>query len=73
MKKHKWIQISSFVLCVLIILSTMFLKQHSVFDVATALVLGILMYYLVYYLDVVQAFRESIAKKRVEKEYVRKN
>ena len=51
----------------------MFLKQHSVFDVATALTLGILMYYLIYYLDVVQAFRESRAKKRVEKEYVRKN
>jgi len=73
MRKHKWIQISSFVLCVMIILSTMFLKQHSVFDVATAFVLAILMYYLVYYLDVVQAFRESRAKKRVKKEYVRKN
>ena len=73
MKKHKWIQIISFILCVSIILSTMFLKQHSVFDVATALVLAILMYYLVYYLDIVQAFRESRTKKRVEKEYVRKN
>ena len=73
MKKHKWIQITSFVLCVLIILSTMFLKQHSVFDVATATVLGILMYYLIYYLDIIQAFREAKQKRQIEKKYVRKN
>ena len=73
MKKHKWIQITSFILCVLIILSTMFLKQHSVFDVATATVLGILMYYLIYYLDIIQAFREAKQKRQIEKKYVRKN
>lgn len=38
----------SFVLCVSIILSTMFLKQHSVFDVLTAFGLAFTMYYVIY-------------------------
>ena len=40
----------SFVTCVLIILSTMFIKQHSVFDVLTAFAMSIIMYLLVYQL-----------------------
>ena len=38
----------SLILCVSIVLSTMFIKQHSVFDVLTALVLAGIMYTLVY-------------------------
>lgn len=38
----------SFILCVSIVLSTMFLKQHSVFDVLTAFGLAAVMYYVVY-------------------------
>ncbi len=41
----------SFVLCVSIILSTMFLKQHSVFDVVTAFAMAAAMHLLVYRLD----------------------
>jgi len=48
LKKHKWIQSSSFVLMVLICLSTMFLKQHSAFDVIIAVALSFVMYLLVY-------------------------
>lgn len=48
LKKYKWIQIASFVLMILISLSTMFLKQHSAFDVICAIALSFVMYLLVY-------------------------
>lgn len=48
LKKSKMIRFLSTVLCVLIVLATMFLKQHSTFDVFTAFVLAFLMYFLVY-------------------------
>ena len=73
LRKYKLLQVSSFILCIAIILSTVFLKQHSLFDVATAIVLSVLMYYLIYYLDIIQAFRVSRQKRQTEKEYIRKN
>lgn len=48
LKKRKLIRTSSFILCILIVLSTVFIKQHSIFDVFTALLLSIVMYLLVY-------------------------
>lgn len=48
LKKHKWLQVSSFVLMLLICLSTMFLKQHSAFDVIAAAGLSLIMYIAVY-------------------------
>ncbi len=47
-KKKPVVRIASAVLMVSIILSTMFLKQHSVFDVATGIILAVFMYMLVY-------------------------
>lgn len=47
-KWHAPVRIGSAVLATSIILSTMFIKQHSVFDVITGLLLGIVMYVLVY-------------------------
>ena len=47
-KKHKAVRYGSAVLMVLIILSTMFLKQHSVFDVVTGTVLAVFLYSAVY-------------------------
>lgn len=44
----KWLQRSAFILTVLISLSTVFLKQHSVLDLFGGFVLGIIMYILVY-------------------------
>ena len=41
----------SFILCALIILSTMFLKQHSLFDVVTAFLMATIVYFLVYVID----------------------
>lgn len=46
--KKAWIQIPSIVLMVLIILSTLFLKQHSMWDVITAFILGAVMWLLLY-------------------------
>lgn len=62
----KGIKIASGILAFSIVLSTMFLKQHSVFDVATGLGLGIAMYILVYRRDLVLAARtQREMKKRV--------
>lgn len=47
-KKNKVVRFCSAILMVSIILSTMFLKQHSVFDVATGILLAVFMYTLVY-------------------------
>ena len=48
LKKYKWISPVSFILMVLICLSTVFLKQHSAFDIITGVMLGFIMYMLVY-------------------------
>lgn len=50
LSKHKGLRIGSYILCILIILSTMFLKQHSTFDVLTGIVMASALYWLVYYL-----------------------
>ena len=48
LRENKRVRSCSFVLMVGIILATMFLKQHSVFDVITAFVMAFVMYSLVY-------------------------
>lgn len=48
LKSHRWIQISSVILAILIILSTMFLKQHSVIDVIGGFVCVAIFYPFVY-------------------------
>lgn len=48
LRDKKWLQLSSFILCISIILSTLFIKQHSMFDVITAFCLFIPLYYVVY-------------------------
>lgn len=45
---HRVLNISMLVLVVLIILSTMFLKQHSIIDVIAALIINVLCYQLFY-------------------------
>ncbi len=47
-KEKKAVRYGSAILMVLIILSTMFLKQHSVFDVVTGIVFAVFMYSVVY-------------------------
>ncbi|MDO4464570.1 MAG: phosphatase PAP2 family protein [Bacillota bacterium] len=51
--KNKLIHFGSLFLCVSIILSTVFIKQHSLFDVLTAFVMAAVMYYVVYQADIV--------------------
>ncbi len=50
-KNHRFIKLGSFILMVLICLSTVFLKQHSAFDGICAIGLSAVMYYLVYKVD----------------------
>ncbi len=51
LKDRKWVRRASFILMCMIIASTMFLKQHSVFDVLTGCVMAFVMYMLVYARD----------------------
>lgn len=48
LRQYKWVQYSSLSLTTLIVLSTMFLKQHSIIDVVAAFVMAYLLYRLVY-------------------------
>ncbi len=64
LENKRWIRVSSFVLSFSIILSTMFLKQHSVFDVLTGIALGAVMYAAVYKRDAILAARAQRRMKR---------
>lgn len=67
LRNHKGIRIGSFILCISIILSTVFIKQHSLFDVMTAFVLATVMYGLVYRSDVLFNFYRSTQDRRKRK------
>lgn len=60
-KKRPVIRIGSAVLMVSIILATMFLKQHSVFDVVTGILFAVFMYSIVY----VRTPAPSLTRKKV--------
>lgn len=65
--KNKKICIGSFVLCSSIILSTVFIKQHSMFDVMTAFVMAGVMYAVVYQANIVvvyQTYRSGSKRNR---------
>lgn len=55
--QNKKILAGSFLLCTAIILSTVFIKQHSMFDVLTAFVMSAVMYFIVYQADLVASYR----------------
>ena len=46
--KSQWIRISSIFLAIMIIISTVFIKQHSVLDIIAGVIVSIIVYYLVY-------------------------
>lgn len=48
LKQYPWVQRISGVIAVSIVLSTMFIKQHTVIDVATAMGLNLITWYLIY-------------------------
>lgn len=62
---HRGIKAASLVLTLSIILSTMLLKQHSMFDVLTGIALSALMYALVYRRDAVLGSRFQPMKERI--------
>ncbi|MCR5178098.1 MAG: phosphatase PAP2 family protein [Lachnospiraceae bacterium] len=51
--RHRGIRAAGTVLSVLIVLSTMFIKQHSIIDVAGAFIMSYVMYRIVYQSDLV--------------------
>ena len=57
-ENQKGIRMASLILAVSIILSTVFIKQHSVFDMLTAFGAALPMYILVYRQDLVASFRQ---------------
>lgn len=57
LSEKRWVRCGSFILCVSIILSTVLIKQHSMFDVLTAFILAAVMYVPVYYFDAVTVWR----------------
>ena len=66
----KGIKIASLALACSIILSTVFIKQHSVFDVLTAFCMAAVMYAVVYRLDVVTAVRAAWARKKIKPQII---
>lgn len=65
-EKKKGIRIGSLILASSIIMETMFIKQHSVFDVLTAFVMAAVMYTLVYRYDLLIAVREFRNKRKAK-------
>lgn len=63
----KGIHFASFILCTSIIMSTMFIKQHSVFDVTTAFIMAAVMYGIVYGSDILINFYHNLANKNKRK------
>lgn len=64
---HKPLRVGSFLICVFIILSTVFIKQHSMFDVLTAFVMAGVMYAVVYQANVATTWKHlhTITKRRI--------
>lgn len=67
LQKHKAICVGSYLLAVLIILATMFLKQHSVIDVTAAFIMSYLMYQFVYAPEGARYPRRSLKRAFVSK------
>lgn len=63
LRENKIIHACSLILCVSIILSTVFLKQHSMFDVITAFIMATLVYLLVYQFDIIGYLQELRASR----------
>ncbi len=61
---RRGIRIASLILCVSIIMSTMLIKQHSVFDVTTAFIMAAVMYGVVYGSDMLLNFYHNLNQKR---------
>lgn len=56
----KRVKMGSFVMSSLIILSTLFIKQHSMFDVMTAFIMAAIVYTIVYRFDVIMSVKQAL-------------
>ena len=72
LKKYNWVKISAVVLSTLIIMSTVFLKQHSIVDVFGGLIWAALMYIPVYCVNWSKV-REALKSKSISKKKVTTN
>ncbi len=63
-KNKPVVRACSFVLAASIVLSTVFIKQHSMFDVLTAFALAAIMYVVVYRCDLLIALRHKLNNNR---------
>lgn len=63
LKQIKWMKYSSLILAILICLSTVFLKQHSVIDGICAILLAAVMYVIVYIPDYSRIYSRHKAQK----------
>ena len=63
LSSHKWILHGSLILTILISMSTVFLKQHAIFDVACSVALSVVMYLVVYKIDYSKLFVTKKSKK----------
>ncbi len=66
-EKKKGIRIASLILCSSIIMATMFIKQHSVYDVTTAFIMASIMYLIVYRSDLLLNIRHSYQNRKKRK------
>lgn len=66
LRRNKFVHIGSLVLCVSIIMSTVFLKQHSLFDVITGFIMAAILYLVVYAYDIVTVYqmRRYLSRRR---------
>ena len=65
-EKKRGIRLASLVLAISIILSTVLIKQHSVFDMLTAFVLAAVMYVVCYRYDLLAIVREFWDKRKAK-------
>ena len=72
LKNKKWIQIGSLILSTLIVLSTMFIKQHSVIDVCLGTTLA-LFGHLLFYPQRVEEYDEQRAMSQIHKKNRKQN
>ena len=72
LKDKKWIQRSSLILSTLIILSTMFIKQHSVIDVCLGTTLA-LFGHLLFYPQKMEEYDEQRAMSQIQKKNRKQN
>ena len=69
---RKGIKFASLLLCTSIILATVFIKQHSVFDMITAFIMAIVIYAIVYQADVIAAYKAKARAKARTRAKMRK-